>query len=493
MGLSIGRSVKAWPLPTAVHGVLCAVLLSVLAPHGVRAQNAVNTDAVDTSAGEAASAAARDEFERLQRAREQLDAAPEETVTFADILRNPDDIALNFAYAKQQVAQGRLKAAATTLERILLIEPGLHEVRLFYALVLIRLDSLESAERELLALQQLDMEPSLREELDGLLARIRESRERFRVSLLTGVGGGYQWNVNSIPANRRLRFGGASVLVDDDSDRVGDFNFTAFSRFDASYDLGYQARHELIGSVTHYLGDQVNQDQQDIWSYTVDGGVRLRFPDLTITPRAYYTVLWLSHQRYHDNVGAELAGTYQLPPDMAISAGASYTFERYNPISEARTQLQDEGWRLDGFLGLDLDLDASNRISFQYDIRAKYGTFNYEHHWEHSIAGTYLHLFEGGVFTSGTATLGQRRDFRPDPSTDPGTTRHDISVELQARVGAPLSLAFGEDEISTGLRRHLDRTIVSATVSAERSMSNVANSQLWRRGADVLITRKWDF
>jgi len=457
------------------------------------AQSTVNTDSIDVEAGTEASLAAQEEFERLQRARQQLDAAPEETVTFADILRNPDDLALNFAYARQQVNQGRLKAAATTLERILLLEPGLHEVRLFYALVLIRLDSLESAERELLALQELEMEDSLRAELEGLLDQIADSRERFRVSLLTGLGGGYEWNVNSIPADRRLRFGGTNVLVDDNSDRVGDFNYAAFSRFDLSYDLGYQAPHELIGSVTHYLSEQVNYSPQDILSYTVDGGVRLRFPDLTVTPRAYYTVLWLSHERYHDNVGVELAASYQLPPDMQINGGASYTFERYNPITESTSQLADEGWRLDGYLGLDIDLDAANRLSLQYDIRAKYGTFNHDHHWQHGITGTYLRLFENGVFASSTAGLGIRRDFRGDPVLDPGLTRHDTTLELQARIGAPLSLAFGEDEISQTVRSYLDDTIVTATVSARRSMSNMPNHQYWQRGADVLVTRKWDF
>ena len=52
-------------------------------------------------------------------------------VSFQDVLANPQDAGLSFRYARQQVAAGNLTGATASLERMLIHNPDLHEVRLF--------------------------------------------------------------------------------------------------------------------------------------------------------------------------------------------------------------------------------------------------------------------------------------------------------------------------------------------------------------------------
>jgi tetratricopeptide (TPR) repeat protein len=436
---------------------------------------------------------AREDLEALERARRALDGAPEEPVRFADILKNPDDIALNFAYARQQVAQGRLKAAATTLERILLIEPDLHEVRLFYALVLLRLDSLQSAARELDRLAGLEMTPELRAELEALRTAIEDRRQRLTASLLIGVGANYDWNVNGVPADRLMLFGGASVRLDEQSDRVGDFSYTGFKRWEAAYDLGLQARHELIGSATLFVDDQVNYDQQDAWSYAVDAGMTFRLPDLTLTPKAFFSRLRLSHERFYRGAGAELDFRYTLPPDGAVVGGLTLTHEAFERTSENITAVDDSGVRFGGDLGLEADLDARNQLLVSYDAFVKYGVYSDDHYWGHGVTGRYTRLFDGGKFLSGSLALKQRVDFRADPSVDPGRTRRDETVRAGLRAGAPLGTLLDLSSLPEPVSDIFGPAVATAQVEAFRSMSNIRNYQYWNRRASLLLTRRWQF
>ena len=97
-------------------------------------------------------------------------------ITFAQILADPDNIDLNFQYAKNQAAEGDLRGASGTLERILLINPDLPQVRLIYAIVLFRLDNINEAEREFRAVTGSNLSPNLRAEIAGYLKRIEQRR-----------------------------------------------------------------------------------------------------------------------------------------------------------------------------------------------------------------------------------------------------------------------------------------------------------------------------
>jgi hypothetical protein len=87
-------------------------------------------------------------------------------ITFEQIFEHPDDQALNLRYARQQAKEGDLISAAAALERMLYTQPNWDAARLFYAMVLYRLDDQRAAIRELDLLEDRPLSAAQRTQLD---------------------------------------------------------------------------------------------------------------------------------------------------------------------------------------------------------------------------------------------------------------------------------------------------------------------------------------
>lgn len=99
-------------------------LSASLATSAARAQTAA-PETRPQQETDAAAAAARAAAEAREAQQAQGPA-----ISFADVLKDPDNIELNFRFARQKVAEGDLRGAASTLERILLVQPNLGQIRL---------------------------------------------------------------------------------------------------------------------------------------------------------------------------------------------------------------------------------------------------------------------------------------------------------------------------------------------------------------------------
>lgn len=108
---------------------------------------------------------------------------------FSAVLAAPDDENLNLSFAREQARLGNLAVAASTLERILIIEPNRHSVRLFHAVVLYRLGDLQSARDQLRRLETVQLTPQQRAEARSYSRRIDQglARQSFSGTLSGGV------------------------------------------------------------------------------------------------------------------------------------------------------------------------------------------------------------------------------------------------------------------------------------------------------------------
>ena len=185
-----------------------------------------------------------------QAAARALDfGAPEDgtPVAYEDVLRDPDNVELNFRYARTLVRQGELRGAAATLERILLVDPDLAQVRLFYAVVLFRLDIIDEAEREFRAVAALDIPADARAEIEAYIERIALARRATRYTATLSAGAHYDTNRAASPRGETRLFFDIPIPVGDEEDDVG---FLGIDSFRVDHDLGFQDRHELFGVLT---------------------------------------------------------------------------------------------------------------------------------------------------------------------------------------------------------------------------------------------------
>jgi len=120
------------------------------------------------------------------------------------VLAHPDDPAINLRWANTQVAERRFEGRRGDLGTNPPDRPEQPTVRLFYAVVLYRLDSLAEAGEQFHALDKVPMDAAARQENRRLSAADRGEAE---ANGFTAVGAlGFQYDTNQIwrrPASPR--------------------------------------------------------------------------------------------------------------------------------------------------------------------------------------------------------------------------------------------------------------------------------------------------
>ena len=387
-----------------------------------------------------------DEEERRRRdkaADDARDAFRDEGVTYRDILRDPDNIELNLRYARGQIARGELKGASATLERILLIQPDLPQVRLYYAIVLFRLDNSEEAERELLAIKELDLPPDIEREVDDYLSEIALRRERLRFTLGLSFGGFFDDNKTAGSKTDQQLVVGTLVDLAEDDIVHDDFGLLGVMSLDMAYDLGLQDKHQVIGSFSHYISEQATLETFNTQSLSVEGGLELNYPRFSFTPTAFTQSTFLSRERYFRGWG--VGGKLNVPIDGALGLRfeGRYTNEKFNGIEESATAVLRSGHRHDYEAGVDYILNPANRLSLEYHQRFKRARREFYEYDANTIAASHTWLIGGGHYLLTSGSYEMRLYAGPDTAVS-AERRKDRITQVRMTYGLPFSTVLGD-------------------------------------------------
>ena len=217
-----------------------------------------------------------DEATRLERGGV---APPARRIEYDEVLAQPDDINLNFGWAQTQVARGDIKGAANTLERMLLTAPNEARVRLLYAVVLFRLERLDEAERELLLVRGLPMEPALRAEIDRYRREIEVAKQQTRFTASISMATQYDWNRNSSPRSGEALLFDTRLPVAAADRRKSDWQLQTIARIEMTHDIGGQDNDRLNVAASYVRGEQAREDQFDFQVGSVEFGGDANFYD----------------------------------------------------------------------------------------------------------------------------------------------------------------------------------------------------------------------
>ncbi|MFA5168792.1 MAG: hypothetical protein WC530_09720, partial [Candidatus Omnitrophota bacterium] len=243
-------------------------------------------------------------------------------VTYEDILKDPDNIELNARYAQDQIARGELLSAAATLERILLVNPNLVDVRLLYAVVLYRLDSLNEAQKELNALKTVTLPSVIRDQLNDYEKKIKRRKRRTHFGLRQSNGWGYDTNRNASPHSKQQLAWDVALPVEGTNVRRADTHFLNVTTVDVSHDLGFQAGHTVFGNFTYFLQEQTNVHSLDLGSFQYELGGTYKSKYLNFTPSFFYNYLFLSSESFLRSQG----GNFLFEKDLTKKLNAFYDF-----------------------------------------------------------------------------------------------------------------------------------------------------------------------
>ena len=410
-----------------------------------------------------------------------------ETVTYADVLKNPDDIELNYLYAQSQVSKGELRGAASTLERILLVDPNLARVRLLYAVVLFRLDNMSEAEREFETVSRLPMPENLREEVDRYLAEIeiRKKTTRFAAS----VGGGMQWD-----SNRNAGPLGDEVLFLDtpfdlvEGQAAADWSGVMLSTFRAQHDLGFDEGHLLTGALQLYGQKQINQTDLDLGSFSGELGGLYRTPWFDVQPTAYGSYLNLAGESYVSTAGGGVRVFRRLNQMVELSARFRGGYEFFEALDQSPITDQRTGARYEAGLGGAYNPIPTLRIDAAASYINKQARQDFYTYQGPLAALSATYLLGQGQFLLGTFIFEWDSYEGPEPIIS-FRTRRDLDYLGRVTYGAPLGFLLGWLSPPRAVRD----TVFTLNGEYLYVDSNIQNYTYDNWRVSLLFTKSFDF
>lgn len=407
-------------------------------------------------------------------------------VTYQQVLEDPDNIELNVRYALTQIRDGNVRGAGATLERVLLIRPDIAVVRVLFAIVLFRLDNLDEAERELLALQELDLEPELRSQIDQYLDQIAARRKKTIFTFAMNFAAQYDWNRNASPKSEIRLAADLPTRVVGSSSRQDDIAMNGLAQISFEHDLGLQKQHKMIGGLVYYQGEQTQQDDLDLRAITLDFGYELDFAPSTVTPRLLYERIDLSKEKYLTAVGGTVDWVYGLSNTWSVFAAGTIKYQSYNNITSSLTATQRSGREYEAKLGTSLILTPRQRVRVTYTQTRNIASRSFNSYERNQIGATHTLLFGDGDFLLSSLTINNDRYDDRDPSIS-ARNRHDWGGRARVTYGIPWSGIF--DNAGEFWKPF------TFTLGAEayRQVSSITNYTYNNYRFSIGINRRWTF
>lgn len=453
-----------------------SVLLALLCSVGVS-----SAQEPEESAREAVE---QDLLETQRREAERSDSGAV-MIPFEQILSAPEDIQLNIAYARQQIAAGDLKEAGATLERILLIDPSMHDVRVLYGLVLYRLGLYDRARYELeLALEADNLPPTLRAEAETYLNRIKYEQKTTRGSLTLTTGIDWDRNRNQSPSSGNVLFLDIPLPAEE---RNGDAAFIFSAQGRLVHDLGTQEGHTLHADVTYYHSDKHEVDRLDLDATSVALGGTFYSGNWTFTPRLRGGFYWLEGEDYLATYGGELEVAYRWNPHVKSYVTLRGEDEDFRGTTNFASAPLRSGRRLGARTGVAWRFSTTQTFTVEAMFADKKGAVGFESYERYGANAQHSWLLGRGAFSLLGVWAENSSYDAVDLFVSPSTVRDEWLYRARATVGAPLSLFL--PNAPEGVK---DINII-AQYEYETVDSNILNFDYKTHKAALLLSKRFAF
>lgn len=408
-------------------------------------------------------------------------------VTYEDILSRPDDIQLNFRYAKEQVRAGNLLGAASSLERILILRPDLHAVRLFYAAVLFRLDNLTESARALDMLAAVDLPPEMKADVKIYRDRIKKRQKRTRLILRQSVGYQIDTNRNAAPSSKTRVIGNTASGIPPADRKRRDTAFLNVTSVDAVHDLGHQAGHEVFGSFSYYLQEQTIVDDLDLSSFAYRFGGTFKSKWLNLTPVFSANHLFLDRETFLRSQGGRIQADRNFGR-LDVFASTGIERQDYRDIHTNRVSHEQKGRKFDLSAGFNYALLPTLRFSSGIACIDKNAEEDYNSYQALELNQSLTWLLGKGQFLA--ASLGTGFD-RYAEVEDAVAARHrrDKTLRMRVTYGAPLTTLW----VGKILPGPFKDITLSVTYEYFRELSNITNYSYTNNKFQSFLTKRWEF
>jgi len=408
-------------------------------------------------------------------------------VRFAEVLARPDDVPLNFRYAKTQVHDGDLKGAASTLERILMVEPELPRVRLFYGVVLYRLGNLDEASRELSRVAALRLSPSLAAEVDGYLERIERQRRRRRARVSLTFGSQYDTNRSASPSSESALFADTRVPLAEDSLAEDDFALLGIVRGELEQDLPVQGGHQLLFDATLFDSEQLELTKLTLQAAAVGGGALYRAPWFDVRAKLLGSFVALDREPYVYSGGGSLRLEAAPLPRLAVHLEGRSEYQRFEPVASSRVADERTGARTRAEAGARYALSPTMRLEGSLAYVDKRARNDAVAHRSNEAALSFTWAWPRGQFA--LASVRYAYDVYVDAEPFVSSRRR---VDSRVRTGLLWGADLGQLLPRSGVAEALSGWTTVVRGEYLDSGSNLTSYDYDSWSAGLLFSRRWD-
>ena len=361
-------------------------------------------------------------------------------------------------------------------------------MKLFYGIVLFRLDNLDEAQRTLESLKDVEMEASLRAEVNEYLQEIQKRRKFTRFGASLSLGYQFDTNRNAAPSSKTRLLGDSPLAVSGTSRQRRDTSVLLIQGLDVAHDLGFQAGHQLIGSFDYFLGEQTAIDDLDVESFAFDGGAVLKnaLADLTMTGFWEHTLL--SRETFVRAAGFNTRLDRDLTKRLSLFVSNRWGWEEFLDITENRAAPERLGNRDTFLTGADYQLTSTMRVSGSLGYERKGAKTDYNAYDGFLLSGSHLWLPGEGQFVINAISYGFNSYDGPDRAIS-AVTRQDKQFRTRVTYGAPLTFFLGK----WGDHWIFDDTTGTLSFEYFRSLSNITNYTYRNFKSTMMLTKRVEF
>jgi len=432
------------------------------------------------------------EFRRIDAATEASMFRPFDSsrrVAFSEVLESPDDPELNFRWAQTQVADGNLTGACATLQRLILNQPDLQRVRLFYAIVLFRLGNLPEADIQLSLVEKseaADLTPSLRDQAASYRSQIRTRSRRTRHSLLVSGGSTYDSNKNSGPISDQISLLDTRISLGSANRKQSDSGWFSVAQWTTEHDLGHQEERQLVGTAAYFHAQQDDFRLFDVQALRFEAGLRTRRSGSSLHPRVVADLIDLSRENYLRSVGLELEAQRPLSARMLLTSTARVTHEDFDGTPDAATASERSGYRSVLDSEMSFVLSPYQRVALGAQLTHKSADQTYHAYSGWKLQASHQWTFPSGLFVASSASLGFDR-YKKNQDSISTSKRRDLRTRARVSLGIPFATLVGSRIPS------LRDLVFSIGGEAQINRSNLPNYAFRNRKLTLMLTKPLSF
>ena len=269
-------------------------------------------------------------------------------VTYEEVLKDPDNIALNLGFARTQIRSGDLNGASATLERVLLINPKNLSVRILYAVVLYRLDARNDALRELRNVLKYKLSGGVRAELSGYLSELTLRNKRTIWTALFHTSYQFETNRNSVPAGRTLAILNGFANLNGENQATADSAIRGLARLSVEHKIGGYRGHKILARVGLYHSEQMRLDRLTLTLGNFEGGFLWDLSPVQLRTLVFAQYLILSHEGFLASGGVKLQADWWITKETTLLGRVTFDSQHFKELHESSNQSRRTGPQISG-------------------------------------------------------------------------------------------------------------------------------------------------